>query len=143
MLRFVFALISVILLSTGCNRPRQDKEAVRQGVVEYAQRLQLSNDVDIQVASVTFKGSEAEALVTFAPKSGPPMSMNYVLENKEGKWIVKGKGTPPPGGAIQPGGAPALPPGHPPTGAASPQALPPGHPPTTSPEASGAAAPKP
>jgi len=113
--------------------------------------------MDVSVTSVAFRQDEATAQVHFQAKgnSSPAagMNMQYVLERKDGQWVVKGRTganaahgegatgvNPPPG----PGGSPGsldgmpristpgearsagLPPGHPTVG--SSQALPPGHP---------------
>jgi len=82
--------------------------------------------MDVNVTSVTFRGEEADATVSFSPKGSKDhsgaMNMNYVLENKGGKWVVKGRS-----GSSQHGGdatgmpkemprdMPQMPPGHPPT----------------------------
>jgi hypothetical protein len=98
--------------------------------------------MDVSVASVAFREGEATAQVHFQAKgnSSPAagMTMQYVLERKDGQWVVKGRtganaahGANGPGensvagqgnlpGALDgmprvpaPGAARALPPGHP------------------------------
>lgn len=104
---------------------------MQKALVDYlAGRSGISvESMDIEVTSVTFRGTEADAQVTFKAKGSTDasnlMQMKYVLEQKDGKWTVKGRsgmsehggGAGAPGGA--PGGAPqgmpAMPPGHPPT----------------------------
>lgn len=78
--------------------------------------------MDVSVTSVTFRGEEADATVSFSPKGSKDhsqaMNMNYVLENKGGKWVVKGRsGTSQHGGEAggMPKEMPQMPPGHPPT----------------------------
>jgi hypothetical protein len=120
-------LASVLFLS-GCSKPPSNKDAVQQGLMEYLKtRAGISIDtMDVNVTSVTFRGEEADATVTFSPKGSKDhtgaMNMNYVLENKGGKWVVKGRsGTSQHGGDApgmpkeMPKTIPQMPPGHPPT----------------------------
>ena len=99
---------------------------MQKALVDYlAGRSGISvESMDIEVTSVTFRGSEADAQVTFKAKGSTDasnlMQMKYVLEQKDGKWTVKGRsGASEHGGAGAPGaapqGMPAMPPGHPPT----------------------------
>ena len=101
-----------------CNRASQDKEAIRQSVVDYVSSKVNVGAMDVDVTSVTFKGNEADAAVAFRAKGSPAgsgLEMRYTLEQKSGKWVVKDKAEASgnPHGAM-PGGAGALPPGHPP-----------------------------
>jgi len=142
------SVLSLILVLSACNRGVQNKDAVRQGVLDYlASRPNLSmGGMTVDVTNVTFKDNQAEATVSFTPKGGPAgngMTMRYTLELKNNKWAVVGKadsGQNPHGGAMAPGGA-ANPhaggamPGMPPAGGidterpgGAPPALPPGHP---------------
>ena len=116
-------LLLVILLS-GCNRAAPPtKDAVRQGVIEHLgakSGLDLSS-MDIEVASVSFRSKDADALISFRPKgSSDPssgMQMKYTLEAKKGKWVVKGRpesGASPHGSAAPQDGSSRLPAGHPP-----------------------------
>ena len=74
--------------------------------------------MEVDVTSIDFKGSEADATVSFRAKGADPASglqMRYTLEQKAGKWVVKDKaeaGGSPHGASMNPGGA--LPSGHPP-----------------------------
>lgn len=144
--RFV-AVLSLLLATTACNRGTQNKDAVRQGLMEYlSNRPNLSmGGMTVDVTRVTFNGNQAEAVVSFTPKGGPAgngMSMRYTLEQKNGKWVVAGRadsGQNPHGSAAMPGaanphggGMPGMPPAggidtERPGGAPS-GALPPGHP---------------
>lgn len=132
------------LVLAGCNRGGgiENKESVRQAVIDYlAARSNLNvGSMNVDVSSVTFKGDEADATVTFAPKgggAGQGMSMRYALERKGNRWVVKGRGDS--NGAHGKGADPANPhggmppmPGGP--GAASPTGeMPPGHPPVPGP----------
>lgn len=86
--------------------------------------------MQVEIASVSFRQNEADAVVSFRPKGSTDastgMQMQYTLEKKGGRWVVKGKresGMSPhgAGGAMPPasqGGA--MPPGHPPAGKSAP-----------------------
>jgi hypothetical protein len=127
------SLLMSLLFLGACSKPASNKDAVQQGLMEYLKtRAGISIDtMDVTVTSVTFRGDEADATVSFAAKGSKDhsgaMNMNYVLENKGGKWVVKGRS-----GTSQHGGDPS---GMPPSGMPKdmpkqiPQ-MPPGHPPT-------------
>lgn len=137
--------VSIVLLA-GCKKDMQNQEAVRQGVMSYLSKRSDLLAMDVSVASVSFRQDEATAEVHFQAKGNNSpaagMTMQYVLERKDGQWVVKGRTGPgaahgasgpgvnsAPGQGALPGsldGMPALPPGHP--GAGGSQALPPGHP---------------
>ncbi|MBL8210812.1 MAG: hypothetical protein JNK87_08880 [Bryobacterales bacterium] len=133
---FQTLLVAAALLLTGCaGKAPQNNKAVEDGVLEYLKnRKGLDiNSMDVKVNSVTFRGNEADVQVSFTAKgasdTSQPMQMKYVLEQKDGKWTVKGRSnnehtnTPPPGDM--------MPPSHPPTeGGGAGGAMPPGHPPT-------------
>jgi hypothetical protein len=119
--------------AVSCNKPQESKEAVRQAVIDHIQKNSGIDPaaMDIQVTTVSFAKDTARATVSFQPKNQPGagLSMDYTLENKDGKWAVKGRGQSPGGGSghggamggqmpggmpgAQPGGG-AMPPGHPP-----------------------------
>jgi hypothetical protein len=114
------AIFAAILCLVGCSKDIQNTEAVRQGVVDYLQQRTAETGLDVNslvvtVSSVSFEQDVARATVAFSPKSAPGvtgMSMNYVLDRKGGKWVVKGR-------QINPGtphGVGEMPPGHPTTG---------------------------
>jgi hypothetical protein len=114
-------LLLLPLLLVSCNRGApQTKEAVLQGVMEHLTKntgLDLTS-MDVEITSLSFRGGEADALVSFRPKgSGDPgMQMKYTLESKDAKWAVKGRAesgsSPHSGTPAVPGGE--LPAGHPP-----------------------------
>jgi hypothetical protein len=135
------AAVSIVLLA-GCKKDLQNQEAVRQGVMSYLSKRSDLLAMDVSVTSVAFQQDEATAQVHFQAKgnSSPAagMTMQYVLERKDGQWVVKGRtgsnaahGANGPGensvagqgnlpGALDgmprvpaPGAAQALPPGHP------------------------------
>ncbi|MGA2214667.1 MAG: hypothetical protein ABSH31_15430 [Bryobacteraceae bacterium] len=138
--------LGIVLLGCGCNKDPQNQDAVRQGVMSYLAKRSDLLAMDVSLASVSFRQDEATAQVHFQAKGNNSpaagMTIQYVLERKDGQWVVKGRTGPGAGhGASGPGvnsvprrgalpgaldGMPALPPGHP--GAAGSQALPPGHP---------------
>lgn len=157
------ALAFLLELLSGCKSNIENKDAVRQGVMNYLSKRTDLLAMDVTVTSVAFHQDEATATVHFQAKGNTnpaaQMSMQYVLERKGSEWVVKGRegsgsphtGVPPSGmppGGTPPAGAsgnsgsigamPNLPPGHPstPGGAATGQ-LPPGHPPLGSAEPNG------
>ena len=104
---------------SGCGGAPQTKEAVRQAIIDHlAKRSDMMvSSMDIDVASVSFRQNEADAVVSFRPKGSGSggMQMNYTLERQGRQWIVKTKkesGASPHGSAPPSGGD--LPPGHPP-----------------------------
>jgi hypothetical protein len=116
-----------MLSLAACNRGLETKEAVRQGVIDHLAARQFNMPgMSVEVSSVKFNGSHADAVVSIAPKGGAAgsgMTMPYQLERKDGKWVVLGgSGSPHPGG--MPGSAmPA--PGGGNRGVPSPDDLPP------------------
>ena len=122
-MKFLAIIVLLICVLTGCNRASESKEAIRESVINYVSGKVNVGSMDVDVTSIAFKGSEADATVTFRAKGADASSglqMRYTLEQKSGKWVVKEKaqaGGSPHGAAANPG-AGALPPGHPPTSAA-------------------------
>lgn len=124
----IAAVLGFALLFSGCSRDIQSKEAVRSGIISHlSSRAGLDiGSMDVEVTSVSFRGGEADATVSFRPKgSNDPasgMQMLYTLERKGNQWVVKGKREP---GSSPHSGAPdapagqsgQLPQGHPPVGA--------------------------
>jgi hypothetical protein len=113
----VLALLCCAL--TGCNRAGQNKEAIRQSVMDYVSGKVNIGAMDVDVTSVTFKGDEADATVAFRAKGSPAgsgLEMRYTLEQKSGKWVVKDKAEAsgaPHGAMPNAGGGAEMPPGHP------------------------------
>jgi len=115
--RFVktLVLLLAVVLLAACSKDIQNTEAVRQGVVDYLQQRNAETGLDVNslvvtVTSVSFEQDVARATVAFSPKSAPNvtgMSMNYVLDRKGDKWVVKGRqvnpGNPHSGGEMPPG----------------------------------------
>ena len=128
-MKLALPLVAAILLLS-CGRSTTDnKDAVRQGVVDYLEKRKGQTGLDmnlmnVEVTNVTFDKNEARATVSFRAKDGKAggdMSMSYVLERKNDKWVVKGRqesGMSPHGGGAMPGAPgqmPAMPLNHPPT----------------------------
>lgn len=125
-------LIAAALLLAACSKNIQNTDAVKQGVLDYlrARTAQTGLDINslqVEITSVAFEKDEARATVSFRPKTGDssgPMLMNYVLDRKGSKWVVRGRteNGVNPHGKVAPGvGSPmppsiTLPPGHPPIG---------------------------
>jgi hypothetical protein len=118
-----WVLAAILLLGlVACSKNVQTNEAIRQGVIDHLkQNTGLSLDsMDIEIQSVTFRDTEADAVVAFKPKNMPAdqgMSMRYTLERKGNEWVVKGKADSGQGHATMPPAAEGmeLPPDHPPT----------------------------
>jgi len=122
----VFA--GLVAFSAGCQKADQNEKAVKAGLEEYLKnRAGLDmNSMEMKVTSVTFRGTEADVAVSFQAKGASDaangMQMKYVMEQKGGKWVVKGRsGSSEHGGQDAPaggmgGGGMAMPPDHPPSG---------------------------
>ncbi len=119
--------MAALLALGGCNRGVENKEAVRQAVVDYlAKRAGLDlNAMQIEVVAVSFRQNEADATVAFRPKGvagAPGMTMNYTLTRQDNRWVVKGRADT----GASPHGA----------GGAMSGEMPLGHPPVAAPQAS-------
>jgi hypothetical protein len=150
---FLGALAFVAL--SGCSKNIDTLEAVKQGVLHDIPKDVNVGAMDVNVVSVSFRGQEADAVVSFAAKGSPPMmSMNYTMERKNNEWHIKKRANgdlqkhaaqaPPDGGSGAPmptappitGNETQLPAGHPAMPGGPGQApaagngtqLPPGHP---------------
>ena len=137
-MKFVAIGACALIAVTGCsNRNVDSLEAVKQGVIKDISKNVNVGAMDVNVVSVSFRDTEADAVVSFAPKGGPAaqgLTMNYTLERQGGEWHIKkrgsmqGHGAQPSGGQMggsttgdgqlgegRMGGNPSnLPPGHPP-----------------------------
>ncbi len=139
--------VAVLALAGCAHRNTDNLEAVKQGVIRDISKNINVGAMDVNVVSVSFRGLEADAVVSFAPKGGTPaqgLTMNYTMERKGDEWHIKSRAQSdlqkhaaqaPPGG-MQGGGMQGgeMPPGHPSTGQSpsSGGSLPPGHPPLDS-----------
>ena len=107
----IWATALVVCLAA-CNRGNTNKEAVRQGVIDFVASRGLNiQGMNVSLTAVQFNGNRADATVEFTPKGGAPgsgMSMAYQLEQQGSKWVVTGRrdmGAPHGGNAAPPGGA--------------------------------------
>lgn len=105
--------VGLVLCLAACNRGNGNKEAVRQGIIDFVAARGLNvQGMTVDVTDVQFTGNHAEATVAFTAKGGPPgsgMSMKYQLDQQSGKWVVTGRkdaGSPHGGGAMPSGQAP-------------------------------------
>jgi hypothetical protein len=102
----IFLLISCL---AACQHGIQNKDAVRQGVLDYLSGPMGLNlqAMDVKVDSTNFDGNKAKAMVTISMKgnSTPMMTKQYELEEKSGKWVVVGRTGDSGHGAMMPGGA--------------------------------------
>ncbi|HWE50711.1 MAG TPA: hypothetical protein VG273_13020 [Bryobacteraceae bacterium] len=137
------ATVLAIALLAGCTKNIDTPEAVKQGVIKDISKKVDVQNMDVTVESVSFRGKEATANISFKPHGGDPkqsITMSYAMEKQGDEWHVKGrdmqrheesKGAQMPSGAGAMSGG-ELPPGHPSTtSGAAPGQLPPGHPSTT------------
>jgi hypothetical protein len=92
------AAVSIVLpvvFFVGCKKDIQNQEAVRRGVMSYLSKRSDLLAMDVSVSSVAFRQDEATAQVHFQAKGSTSpaagMTMQYVLERKEGQWVVKGR----------------------------------------------------
>ena len=107
-------------LCFSCKKSPQNPEAVKQAVIEHLSKRtdNMLSAMDVDVKSVSFRTDGADAIVSFRPKGATEggMDMNYELEMKDGKWVVKPKpavpGAPHTGVSPAPGSG-SMPPGHP------------------------------
>lgn len=116
----------ILALASCATKPAQTQDAVRQAVIDHLGKRSdmLGSSMTVSVVSVNFRGEEADAVVSVAPKEGGSgIQMTYTLAIESGKWTVKKSGAPTgtPHQATPPAGE--LPAGHPPVGGA-----PKGHP---------------
>jgi hypothetical protein len=126
--RLSYALLTTLVLLSGCRDKLQTKEKVQEAVLD---RLKTHSGLDLAQLDVTttdviFEKNKATATVAFHPKGDASvnggMTMKYNLEEQDGKWVVTG---------VKSGNGSAMP-GHPPlTGASDGMGqspLPPGQP---------------
>jgi hypothetical protein len=123
------ALLAAALLLAACARKNiENKDAIRQAVVEYLNSRQAQtgldmSTMDVNVTAMAFERDTARATVEFRVKnSDAGMQLNYTLDRKGDKWVVQarqdaGQGhgvvLPPGDTGVSPTGKGELPPGHP------------------------------
>ena len=111
------------MITSGCQKSNQNPEAVKQAIIEHLSKRadNMLSSMDVDIKNVSFRSDGADAAVTFRPKGAKDggLDMNYELELKNSKWVVKPKpaaqGDPHGGAVPAPAtGGTAMPPGHPP-----------------------------
>jgi hypothetical protein len=106
----LLSITAVILCLTACNSSIQNKEAVRQGVIEHLVAVGMPG-MDVDVTSVQYNGKQADATVLIMAKgmtAAQGMTMPYRLEQQGNKWVVtprQNAGQSPHGGGVTPGAA--------------------------------------
>lgn len=118
-----YRLVCLLLLALAscATKPTQSQDAVRQAIVDHLGKRSdmLASSMNVSVVSVNFRGDEADAVVSVAPKEGGGggIQMSYSLTSENGKWSVKksGAASGAPHQAAPPVGG-ELPSGHPPVG---------------------------
>ena len=90
------ALLALALLLAACAQKNiENKEAVRQAVIEYLASRQAQtgldmSTMDVNVTAMTFERDTARATVEFRVKnSDAGMQLNYTLDRKGDKWVVQ------------------------------------------------------
>jgi hypothetical protein len=100
-------LMPLLLIAAACNRGNQNKEAIRQGVLDHLKGSSLNlSAMDMDVTDIQFHGSNAEAAVTFKPKGmtvAQGMVLHYQMQEKDGRWAVVGIQDAGHGGAVAQG----------------------------------------
>lgn len=116
------SLTTALLFLSSCAKAPQNKDAVKQAIVDYLNKRDdmLANSMDIEVVSVDFRDKQAEAVASIGPKGAAAsgIKISYSLEAEGNKWVVKKKPGAAPAATTTPHSAPAdpggLPAGHPP-----------------------------
>jgi hypothetical protein len=88
--KFPAVALAAALFSAGCSKGIDTLEDVKRGVIaDVSKRADVGN-MNVSVDSVSFRGKEADATVTFSAKQGGPgMTMQYTLERAGSEWKVK------------------------------------------------------
>jgi hypothetical protein len=112
-----------LLLAACAQKNIENKDAIRQAVIEYLSSRQAQtgldmSTMDVNVTAMAFERDTARATVEFRVKnSDAGMQLNYTLDRKGDKWVVQPKSDKGGGhGVVLPGNDKApeqLPPGHP------------------------------
>jgi hypothetical protein len=122
--------VAALLLAACAQKNIDNKDAVRQAVMDYlsTRQAQTGLDVttmDVDVTEMRFEKDSARATVAFRIKgTDAGMNMSYSMDRKGDKWVVRPRqDSETPHGTIMPGSGPpvdggggALPAGHPPVG---------------------------
>ena len=125
--RIAWCAAALLFLAACGQKNIENKEAIRQAVVDYltARQAQTGLDpaaMDVNVIAMSFERDTARATVEFRVKNGDGgMQLNYKLDRKGDKWVVEAREDSGQGhGVVAPGDSSALPgikgqlpPGHP------------------------------
>jgi hypothetical protein len=124
------ALIAVLSLLAACKNI-QNKDAVQLGLNDYLKARQATTGLNmdsmkVEITSLVFSpdGAQAQTTVKFTPKQGGDgmgMTMPYILDKKDNKWVVRAHAE----GENPHGGPPVGAPGANPHGGAAMPPLPP------------------
>ena len=90
----IAAVTLAFLMLVACGSNLDNKEAVQRGIIQDVAKRADVESMDVNVTSVSFRGKEADAVVSFSPKGGPANSgitMRYTLERGRDGWTVKGR----------------------------------------------------
>ncbi len=102
-------LLAAIFCLAGCNRGNQNKELVRQGVIDHLAKAGLTTaNMDIEITDLKFSGNQADTVVAITPKGAPPsqgMKMRYGLQQQGNRWVVTSRGDASGHGTVAPGSA--------------------------------------
>jgi hypothetical protein len=102
-------LLAAIFYLAACNRGNQNKELVRQGVIDHLAKAGLTTaNMDIEITDLKFSGDHADTVVAITPKGAPPsqgMKMRYGLQQQGNQWVVTSRGDASGHGTVAPGSA--------------------------------------
>jgi hypothetical protein len=89
------ASMACALVLAGCAKNIDNKEAVQEGVRKGVVKRGIDpNQMDVDVTSVQFHGSTADATVSFRAKGQPAgggLTVNYTLDRVKDEWVVKSR----------------------------------------------------
>jgi hypothetical protein len=85
-------LLVPLLFAAACSRGNQNKEAIRQGVLDHLKGSSVNlAAMDMDITDVAFNGDDADVTVLFKPKGATAaqgMALHYRMEEKSGRWAV-------------------------------------------------------
>lgn len=89
------ALMALLAGVAGCGQQQGDSDAIRAAINQHLSSLNTINlsAMDMNIVNVSIQGNQAQALVEFRLKSGPPqgspMQVSYSLAKQDSKWVVQ------------------------------------------------------
>src|SRR5262245_13259984 len=87
----------MLVLAACAQKNIENKEAIRQAVVDYLTANQAKTGLDrsaqdVDIVAMAFERDTARATVAFRVKNGDGgMQFNYTLNRKGDKWVVQGR----------------------------------------------------